>query len=171
MKFTAENNINQKNTCCFSGHRIVKSEDIDNIINNLDRILETLYNNGITNFISGGALGFDTLAAESVIKLRSQYSDIKLILALPCKDQASKWNKIQKTQYTKLLGSADEVVYVSDNYTPECMHKRNRFMVDNSSVIIVYILSMSSGTAYTTNYALDSGHCRIINVLTGDFED
>ena len=171
MKFTAENNINQKNTCCFSGHRIVKSQDYDNILANLDKILETLYNTGITNFISGGALGFDTLAAESVIKLRSKYSNIRLILALPCKDQACKWNKIQKNQYTKLLGSADEVIYVSESYTPECMHKRNRFMVDNSSAVIVYILSMSSGTAYTTNYALDSGHCRIINVLTGDFED
>ena len=88
MKFTAENNINQKNTCCFSGHRIVKSQDYDNILANLDKILETLYNKGITNFISGGALGFDTLAAESVIKLRSKYSNIRLILALPCKDQA-----------------------------------------------------------------------------------
>ena len=70
MKFTAENNINQKNTCCFSGHRIVKSQDYDNILANLDKILETLYNKGITNFISGGALGFDTLAAESVINIQ-----------------------------------------------------------------------------------------------------
>ena len=103
MKFTAENNINQKNTCCFSGHRIVKSQDYDNILANLDKILETLYNKGITNYISGGALGFDTLAAESVIKLRSKYSNIRLILALPCKDQACKWNKIQKNQYTIVI--------------------------------------------------------------------
>ena len=149
MKFTAENNINQKNTCCFSGHRIVKSQDYDNILANLDKILETLYNKGITNYISGGALGFDTLAAESVIKLRSKYSNIRLILALPCKDQACKWNKIQKNQYTKLLGSADEVIYVSESYTPECMHKRNRFMVDNSSAVIVCFIFMASGTAFT----------------------
>ena len=41
MKFTAENNINQKNTCCFSGHRIVKSQDYDNILANLDKMVGT----------------------------------------------------------------------------------------------------------------------------------
>lgn len=94
-----------------------------------------------------------------------------LYLLFRAKTRLANGTRYKKINIQSFSEAPDEVIYVSESYTPECMHKRNRFMVDNSSAVIVYILSMSSGTAYTTNYALDSGHCRIINVLTGDFED
>ncbi|MEE1047571.1 MAG: hypothetical protein U0M60_09120 [Clostridia bacterium] len=50
----------------------------------------------------------------------------------------------------------DEVYYFSEEYTPECMHKRNRFMVDNSTHCIFYMTHMRGGTAYTVRYALES---------------
>ena len=33
------------------------------------------------------------------------------------------------------------------------MHKRNRYLVDNSSVCICYLTEATGGTAYTVDYA------------------
>ena len=43
------------------------------------------------------------------------------------------------------------------------MHKRNRHLVDNSSLCIAYLTKESGGTAYTVNYARQSG-LTIINI-------
>lgn len=46
----------------------------------------------------------------------------------------------------------------------ECgyMHKRNRYLVDNSSVCVCYLTEDTGGTAYTVNYAIKSG-LKVIN--------
>lgn len=157
--------IDNKNTCCFSGHRIIRHIDRFILNNNLETVINSLYDRGIKNFITGGALGFDTLAAKKVLNFRKAHKDVVLILALPCRNQSDSWREEQKIQYEKIKKSADKVIYTSEEYNNSCMHKRNRFMVDNSSVLITYIYSMSSGTAYTTNYAIDSG-LEITNILT-----
>lgn len=157
--------IDPQKTCCFSGHRIIRRKDKGIISHNLPRLLEKLYQDGINTFIAGGALGFDTIAAAEVINLRNKYSDVRLILALPCKDQTAKWSAEQKKQYAEILNSADDILYVSENYLPGCMQKRNRFMVDNCMTVIIYLHNVSSGTGYTTKYALDSER-KVINILT-----
>lgn len=43
------------------------------------------------------------------------------------------------------------------------MFKRNRHLVDNSSVCVAYLTANSGGTAYTVNYAESKG-LKIINL-------
>ena len=146
----------KKSCCCFTGHRIIKAEHASSLPEKLNSILRKLYDGGVRDFISGGALGFDTLAAEAVLALRRELSDIRLILALPCRKQAKGWHKKHIEKYNSILSEADEIIYVSEEYTPDCMHKRNRFMIDNCSHCIFYLENMRSGTAYTIRYALKS---------------
>ena len=47
-------------------------------------------------------MGFDTLAAQEVLNLRKQYKDIKLILVLPCRDQADRWKAEDQEEYEKM---------------------------------------------------------------------
>ena len=157
-------NINRDETCCFTGHRVISSADMQAVRGNLRRAIRALYREGIRCFISGGAIGFDTEAAAAVIEERRTVPEIRLILALPCRDQDKLWNSAQKAAYGRILVEADDVMYVSEEYNVECMRKRNRFMVDNSCAVLTYIQRPFGGTAYTVNYALDSG-CRVINVL------
>ena len=56
--------------------------------------------------------------------------------------------------YEEIKRQADKVVYTSEEYTKGCMHKRNRYLVDNSSVCIAYLTEAKGGTAYTVDYAL-----------------
>lgn len=125
-------------TCSFTGHRDLPNDSI-NIIEKQTKVeIERLINSGVNNFISGSAIGFDALCGNIVIELKEIYPDVNLYLALPCRHQDKYWNNEQKQIYKKLLQSADEIIYVLDNYFNGCMHKRNRYMVDNSYYVISY---------------------------------
>ena len=43
------------------------------------------------------------------------------------------------------------------------MHKRNRYLVDNSRYCIAYLNQNTGGTYYTVNYAIDN-HVQVINL-------
>ena len=122
-----------------------------------------LIDKGYKYFGAGGALGFDTLAAQTVLALKKDYPQIKLILVLPCITQADSWSAEEKAIYDDIKGSADKVVYTSYDYTRGCMHKRNRHLVDNSSACICYLTEKTGGTAYTVDYARNK-NVLVINV-------
>ena len=145
----------RENCCCFTGHRHIANTHIEKLNLALPDIIKGLAKSGVTDFITGGALGFDTLAAMLVIKERDSNPDIRLVLALPCREQTSGWHKKDIAVYNEILSMADEVIYVSDEYTNGCMLKRNRFMVDNSAHCVFYMSSPRGGTAYTVKYALE----------------
>ena len=146
----------RENCCCFTGHRHIAKEHIEKLTSNLPAMINGLANGGVTDFITGGALGFDTLAAMAVLKEREHNPDISLILALPCRKQTARWHKKDIALYNEILSLADEVIYVSEEYTNGCMLKRNRFMVDSSAHCIFYMSVPRGGTAYTVKYALEN---------------
>jgi uncharacterized phage-like protein YoqJ len=153
----------REKTACFTGRRELSLFQIPFIKRKLKKALEELIENGYLYFGAGGALGFDTLAAQAVLELRKKYSQIKLILVLPCKTQADRWPEADKEEYESIKNQADKVVYTSEEYTRDCMFKRNRHLVDYSSICICYLNKDSGGTAYTVNYARSRG-LEIINI-------
>lgn len=145
-------------TVCFSGHRII-CEPVSELETRLRAAIVNCIRGGATRFIVGGALGFDTLAEQTVLRLRSVYSQITLTLALPCppEEQTTRWTVEQRAVYFKILAEANEIAVVSPHYTNGCMQKRNRFMIDNSDKLICYLRQKSGGTYYTVNYAQKEG--------------
>ncbi len=122
-----------------------------------------LINKGYRYFGTGGALGFDTIAAQTVLNLKKQYSWIRLILVLPCVNQIKGWNKKDIDVYNKIKNRCDKYVYVSENYYEGCMQKRNRHLVNNSSCCVCYFTGKKGGTSYTVNYAAKKG-LKIYNI-------
>lgn len=143
----------KKQTVCFTGHRKIPPEQVGTLSQRLKRTLIELIENGALYFGAGGALGFDTLAAQAVLDLRCEYPQIKLILVLPCLSQTRGWAAQDIEIYNDIKSKADKVVYTSQEYTKGCMHKRNRHLVDNSSICVCYLTESSGGTAYTVDYA------------------
>lgn len=147
----------KEQTCCFTGHRTIADLEKAELEKRLTSELEGLIEGGMRYFACGGAIGFDTLAAETVIRLRERYRDIRLILVLPCIDQPKLWSEGQREKYFEILSRADKVTYTSESYSAGCMHKRNRCLADNSSVCVAYKRREAGGTAYTVKYALEKG--------------
>ena len=150
-------------TICFTGHRIIPHEELPKISKQLKDTLIQLIENGYQYFCAGGALGFDTLAEQAVLELKKDNPQIRLILVLPCLSQANSRSESDKHMYEYLKTQADKIVYTSQAYTRGCMHKRNRYLADNSSTCVCYLTKQSGGTAYTVNYALKNGK-RVINI-------
>lgn len=150
-------------TCCFTGHRKIPKEEYLEIKNLLKKEIINLISRNVKYFGSGGALGFDTLAALTVLDLKAQYPFIKLILVLPCPEQAKLWNQKDIETYEHIKSQADKIVYTSDKYSPNCMFIRNRHLVDNSKYCICYLSDIHSGTGYTVNYAFQKNK-KIINL-------
>ena len=143
--------------CCFTGHRKIPTVDLPTVQKRLQKTIKQLMKQDITTFYCGGALGFDTLAAQVVLKARRFHPQVKLILALPCRDQAEQWREADRLLYESIKRRADEVVYLSERYTRGCMFERNRYMVDHSDVCVCYCTSDQGGTAYTMKYARRRG--------------
>ena len=128
----------------------------------LEDTVRALIRSGVRYFGAGGARGFDTLAAETVLRLRKEYPHIRLILVLPCLSQTRGWREEEKRRYEAIKTAADKVRYISREYTPECMHRRNRHLVEYSGVCVCY-LTHGGGTGYTVDYARRN-HVPVINL-------
>ena len=149
--------------CCFTGHRNIPQRKSGQIQERLRNEIVTAIQNGYTFFYAGGAIGFDTMAAQAVLELKAQYPHIKLILVLPCVNQTDGWEQSDIDEYERIRVLADEIIYTSEENKKGCMHKRNRYLVDHSSLCICYMTRKSGGTAYTVKYATSNG-LKIINI-------
>lgn len=158
-------NLKEK-TVCFTGHREIRAKDT-NLYNTLYKTLENLILQGFLYFGAGGARGFDAMAAEVVLALKEKYPQIHLILVLPFKNQykrENRWSSEEIQQYHDLKAKASKVVHTQETYSSGCYYKRNRHLVDFSSVCVCYQYQESGGTAYTTKYAREKG-IKIINII------
>ncbi len=144
-------------TCSFTGHRNIPSAELDTLIHLLDRAVEYLYGEGVRRFCLGGAVGFDTLAAKAVLRLRLRHPDVVLVMVLPCQDQDGGWSDRDKEIYSYILANAAEVEYVCDTYERGCMKKRNQRLVDLCDVLVAYSYKERSGSAQTVRMATDAG--------------
>ena len=144
-------------TCCFTGHRQIPKVEYPAVRARLTYAIRDLYEKGYRRFVAGGAIGFDTLAAEIVLALRRHYPDVSLILMLPCADQDARWSSEDKAIYQKQKGEADEVILLAERYFDGCMQKRNRYMVDHASLLIAVHDGQSGGTRRTIEYAMRRG--------------
>ena len=136
--------------CAFTGHRVVY--DIKAVRLKLRDTLTGLIIRGYKDFYNGGALGFDTLCALEIIRLKKHY-DITLNMILPCENQSEKWNEDQKYTYNYILDNCDSVMYVQRDYSSGCMQKRNRLLCEKCDMILAFCQREFGGAYYTVNYA------------------
>ena len=130
-------------------------------------IIRLIEQEGVTHFISGMALGVDMYAAEIVLGLKSSYEGITLESAIPCESQAEKWTEKQRDRYFEIASKCDKETLIQHLYASDCMHKRNRYMVDQADFIIAVWDGRPSGTGKTVQYAQRQGKLvTIINPRT-----
>lgn len=156
----------QEKTIMFTGHRSqnlpfgfdesnIKCLKLKQIIKT--QLCDLIENEGAINFISGMAIGVDMICAEIVLKLKKEYSHISLECAIPCESQPDKWGESFKQRYYYILKECDKKTILQKEYTNDCMHKRNEYMVDNSDIVMAVWNGTKSGTGYTVEYAKKKG--------------
>ncbi|MCI9667817.1 MAG: DUF1273 domain-containing protein [Angelakisella sp.] len=137
-------------TCFFSGHR--RLPDDPRLLPALEDAIRRASGAGCRRFLCGGALGFDTLAAQTLLRLRKQ-QNLRLCLVLPCRVQERACSQADQETYWEILRQADEWEFLQGDYTPGCMLRRNRVMASRSGRgLFLWDGRKSGGTAYTLRY-------------------
>lgn len=149
--------------CCVTGHRpqgfpfereSLNSIEFNIYLNQLYKITKELIYNGYSYFITGMAEGADIDFAKSVIYYRDFYEHIKLEAALPFPINQNKTIIEYKKDRDFILKMCDITKIISPYYFRGCMQKRNRYMVDNSDLVLaIWNGKESGGTWNTIKYA------------------
>ena len=100
------------------------------------------------------ARGCDFYFAEAVLALRAERTDINLEAAIPCPTQSRAWPEEDRRRWQALVDRCDYETMVQGQYTLDCMHRRNRYMVDHSGLIIAVYDGAEGGTRRTLEYAM-----------------
>lgn len=151
--------------CCFTGHRHIPPAHIAPLTEELDAALRAFYQLECRTFLAGGALGFDTLAAERVLEMKRTYPDVRLVLLLPCRDQCRGWPPAAVARYRRILAAADGVEYIREAYDARVMQDRNMALVARADGCLCYLENPSSGTGQTVRAAEAKG-IPVINLAT-----
>ena len=134
--------------CIFTGHRDLPA-DHEALRAALRRHITALYADGYTDFLSGGAMGFDLLAAEAVLELRPVLPEMRLLMILPCEGQDRAYPPGDKLRYRAALDQADLVRYTAETYYKGCMLTRDRVLAEAADYCLCYLTRSTGGTAYT----------------------
>ena len=167
----------------FTGHRPNKlygydmnNKDYDKLkIILKDMLKDEIYKYDADTFITGGALGFDTLAFDVVKDLIDDYGG-EHILAIPFEKQPIKWSRESQIKYRNIK-QFSTCIYVDDyekynikgvkggEYHPAKLQKRNEWMVDHCDLLIgCWDGVKKGGTWNCLKYAINSGkEIKIIN--------
>ena len=129
-------------TVTFCGHRDVHDEDSVRIW--LADVIQSAIKDGAEMFLLGGYGAFDRMAAGVVCSIKKEHPHIQSILVLPYLDR-----KVDSTGY-------DGTTYPPLESVPPkyAITHRNRWLVDNSDMVIAYVSHGWGGAATALRYAL-----------------
>ncbi len=131
--------------CSFCGHRDADSSLRTEI---KEAIIDIIENKNITTFYSGGMGAFDGMCESVVHELKKTYS-LKLYLIAPYMTQKiNRDGKYYKELYDDIIiPDLGEVHY-------KCaITERNKWIVEQSDIILCYIYRSSGGAYQTYRYA------------------
>ena len=151
--------------CAFTGHRENKlaenwseySAECCRLKQRMTNAIENVYQSGIHYFLCGMAHGCDLYFAEAVLQFKQEHPDVELEAAIPYAGQALRWHGLARRRYDTILKKCCKCTVIQKEYTRDCMMRRNRYMVDNASVLIAAYNGTPGGTRNTLLYAMRQG--------------
>ena len=120
---------------------------------------QQVYDRGFRTFLCGMARGCDQYFAEAVLACRAAGTAPEAILTamVPCPSQKDGWAAEEQARYDALLAACSAVEVLEPVYTPGCMLRRNRAMVQRASLLISVFDGTPGGTASTLRFAAKQG--------------
>ena len=153
--------IKKEKTVAITGYRASKMRPKYNDVNHINVVItetylaiKELYKQGYTTYLTGCCEGFDLIAAEAVLKLKEEHSDIRLVAVIPFKGQDKDWCAKDRLTYEHVIRYADDRIILAEKFIDNQQYlERNNYLLENSSCVICYYDGQRGGTMYTVNRA------------------
>lgn len=128
----------------------------EDIIQWLNKVVEDLIKQGADTFYLGGYGNFDCMAAAAVWACKQRYPHIRAVLVIPYLDKSVD------------ISGYDYSIYPPLENVPRkyAIAHRNRWMVDNSSIMVAYVRYGWGGAAKTLERAYKKG----LHIIRWQFE-
>lgn len=136
-------------TACFTGHRQIDPVDLPAVRIALERMIAKAKGQGYTRFISGMAIGVDQAAAALVCR----DPDLELVAAVPCPQQGKYWDQGQRDIWQGILDLAHHVEILYPQYWDGCLPARNKWMLNNSDLVLAIWDGSRGGTSHCIGQA------------------
>ena len=124
-------------TVCFTGHRPERlPQNEGELKKRLSDAIEKAIERGKVNFVSGAMSGFDTLAAEQVVRLKETCPQIQCIMVVPFSVgffNNKNWTPEWTARLRAVTKKADFAISLSEHYYKGVYYERDRMIVDKGS--------------------------------------
>lgn len=141
-------------TCVFSGHREVYHPGIEMQLDaEIEKLLQT---DSEFLFLSGGMGQFDGMGADAIRAAKHRHPEKQITLALVLPYMSNRLNT-DKEYYRFYY---DQIVIPEELNTVHykaAIQRRNRWMVDQSDIVIAYVCRDFGGALITVRYAQKQG--------------
>ena len=127
-----------KKACCGFGHRNV----FENLSEKLDDAIESAVQQGCEIFYTGAIGDFDSLFSSAVRRAKKTYPHIKLICVKPYFTNDINTNRDYYAAFYDDIIIPDELAGI---HYKAAIKARNRWMIDNSDIVIVYTIRNYGG--------------------------
>ncbi len=104
---------------------------------------------GVTRFITGGALGIDLDVAEIILQLQKKHPTVSHLLVIPYQNQGGRYALNDKIRYNDIAKKSSSIV-LAEHYTRWCMQQRNEYMVDEAQIVAAFVSGEKTGGTYNT---------------------
>lgn len=151
--------------CVFTGHRPEKlpwgddETDLRAVALKI-RITQAIgraYARGYRIFACGMARGCDLYFFDCVLGFSVTHPDVEIEAWLPCPEQCVGWSASSRQRYLEALKRCHRVYTVETSYSPGCMIRRNRAMIDQAELVISVYDGSGGGTGSAVEYAFRTG--------------
>ena len=142
-------------SCFFAGYESFSYNDDPNVMDYIGNLLPILVENGVSDFYSGGTLGWDKEWEFAVYAMKKimNYSQVKLHYVFPCPPEiySQNWSEEDKDYLKVRIKVADSVEIVSNGDDKNCIEKRNARLVELGDICLCYFNrnDFSSSTGQT----------------------
>lgn len=132
-------------TAFFTGHRNINLSH-QNAIN---QMIDYALSQGFNHFLSGMAIGTDTLAAQLLMGRNLPWTAV-----IPFKGQEKRWPIQQQRDYQRLLKSAHRVIVIEKAFSHRAYFRRNNYMIDHSQLCLAVFDGRDGGTDHAVKGAM-----------------
>ncbi len=162
----------KKLSVCFSGYRPEKfnfplTEDnkkFKELKKNLKEVIFDLISKDKCIFYIGLAYGFDIIVGETLLECEKELDIVlEIKCVMPYRGFLDTFTEDWRERAYNLIDETNRLEIISQKYERGVFYKRNRFMVDNSKILVCYYDGKKGGTKYTLDYA-KKNNLHIINL-------